>query len=301
MAALEGRVCVITGAGNGIGRHHALLFAREGAHVVVNDVGGQGDGTGSDATAAQRVVDEILAAGGTAVASTDSVTSWDGARRIVDTAVDTFGDLHVVVNNAGILRDRTIVNMTEDDFDAVVAVHLKGTLNVTRWAASYWRDRTKAGETADRAIVNTSSAAGLHGSAGQANYAAAKAGIAAMTIVAGRELPRYGARANCIAPVARTRLTTGLPAIGELMDKPMFDPEHVSPLVAALAAADCPFNGQVFSVMGASVGIYAGWSIAEEVDQEGRWTVAELIRAMDKLPRHIKVNTQLAKLAEASR
>jgi len=299
MGMLDGRVAIITGGGRGIGREHALLMASEGAQIVVNDLGGAIDGSGADTSAAQSVVDEIVAAGGHAVASTDSVTSFDGARKIVELAVEVFGDLHVVVNNAGILRDRMLVSMSEEEFDAVVAVHLKGTFAVTRWAAEHWREKSKTGDMTDRAIVNTSSGAGLHGNVGQTNYSAAKAGIAAMTIVNAMELKRYGVRANCIAPIARTRLTLQTPGIGEMMGKAVFDPENISPVVAYLATADCPFTGQVFSVYGGSVGIYAGWSIADEVTSTERWSVAGLAQAMDKLPRTVPVNSQFAKMAEA--
>ena len=213
---LQDRVAIITGAGRGIGREHALLFASLGAKVVVNDLGGAVDGSGADVSAAQSVVDEITAAGGQAVANTDSVSSFDGAKAMVDQAVSTFGDLHVVVNNAGILRDRMLVSMSEQEFDDVIAVHLKGTFNLTRHAAGYWRDAAKAGTITDRAIVNTSSGAGLHGNVGQTNYSAAKAGIAAMTVVNAMELNRYGVRANCIAPVARTRLTLQTPGDGRV-------------------------------------------------------------------------------------
>jgi NAD(P)-dependent dehydrogenase (short-subunit alcohol dehydrogenase family) len=290
--ALEGRVALITGAGRGIGREHALLFAAEGAMVVVNDLGGAGDGSGADATAAESVVAEITTAGGRAVANTDSVASFDGAQAMVEQAVEAFGDLHVVVNNAGILRDRMLVSMSEADFDAVIAVHLKGTFNVTHHAAAYWRDQAKSGADVDRAIVNTSSGAGLHGNVGQTNYVAAKAGIAAMTIVNAAELERYGVRANCIAPIARTRLTLATPGIGEVMDQPQFDPQRISPLVAYLSTADCPFNGQTFSVYGSGVGIYQGWSIADELPFDDIDTVADLAAAMDKLPRRVKVRNQ---------
>lgn len=300
MGSLDGRVCVITGAANGIGREHALLFASEGAKVVINDLGGATDGSGADTSAALATADEIVALGGEAVASTDSVTDHEGAKRIVDTAVEAFGDLHVVVNNAGILRDRMLVSMGEDEFDAVVAVHLKGTFNVTKHAAAFWRQQEKDGVSQPRNIVNTSSGAGLHGNPGQTNYAAAKAGIAAMTIVNSLELKRYGVKANCIAPIARTRLTLQTPGMEDAMANPLFDPENVSPLVAALAKDDCPFNGQVFSVYGGSVGIYAGWSIDEEVESDERWTVDSLVTAMDDLPRRVKVNSQMAKLADVA-
>ena len=295
---LQDRVAIITGAGRGIGREHALLFASLGAKVVVNDLGGAVDGSGADISAAQSVVDEITAAGGQAVANTDSVSSFDGAKAMVDQAVSTFGDLHVVVNNAGILRDRMLVSMSEQEFDDVIAVHLKGTFNLTRHAADVWRDAAKTGTITDRAIVNTSSGAGLHGNIGQTNYSAAKAGIAIMTVVNAMELQRYGVRANCIAPVARTRLTMQTPGMGEAMQQHLFDPENVSPLVAVLASAGCPFNGQVFSVYGGSVGIYAGWSIADSVDTDDRWTAESLATAMDKLPRTVEVNSQIAELGK---
>ena len=295
---LQDRVAIITGGGRGIGREHALLFASLGAKVVVNDLGGAVDGSGADVSAAQSVVDEITAAGGQAVANTDSVSSFDGAKAIVDQAVSTFGDLHAVVNNAGILRDRMLVSMSEQDFDDVIAVHLKGTFNVTRHAAGYWRESAKSGTVTDRAIVNTSSGAGLHGNVGQTNYSAAKAAIAAMTVVNAMELHRYGVRANCIAPVARTRLTLQTPGMSESMEQHVFDPECVSPLVAVLASETCPFNGQVFSVYGGSVGIYAGWSIAESVQTDDRWTPDTLAAAMDKLPRTVEVNSQMAELVK---
>jgi NAD(P)-dependent dehydrogenase (short-subunit alcohol dehydrogenase family) len=299
VGTLDGRIVVITGAGRGIGREHALFLAGEGARVVVNDLGGATDGTGSDTSAAQSVVDEIAAAGGQAVASTDSVTEFAGAERIIRAAVSAFGGLDAVVNNAGILRDRMLVSMSEEEFDAVVAVHLKGTFNITRHAAGYWREQTKAGQSGERAIVNTSSGAGLHGNPGQTNYGAAKAAIAAMTIINAMELTRYGVRANCVVPIARTRLTVQTPGMGEHMGGSVFDPGNVSPLVAYLARADCPFNGQVFSVYGGSVGIYAGWSIAEEVRTDGRWSADELAAAMDRLPRSVEVNSQMALMAQA--
>ena len=296
---LQDRVAIITGAGRGIGREHALLFASLGAKVVVNDLGGSIDGSGSDVSAAQAVVDEITAAGGQAAANTGSVSSFADAKALVDQAVSTFGELHVVVNNAGILRDRMLVSMSEEEFDTVISVHLKGTFNVTRHAAGYWREAAKEGTVTDRAIVNTSSGAGLHGNVGQTNYSAAKAAIAAMTVVNAMELSRYGVRANCIAPVARTRLTLQTPGMGESMQQHVFDPENVSPLVAVLAAETCPFNGQVFSVYGGSVGIYGGWSIADSVETDDRWTPDSLAAAMDKLPRAVEVNSQMTALVKA--
>jgi len=208
---LDGRVAIVTGAGRGIGRAHALLFAAEGARVVVNDLGGNLDGSGADSAPAQQVVDEITAAGGTAVANYDDVADFAGAQRLVGQAVETFGDLHVLVNNAGILRDRMLVNMAAEEWDAVIGVHLRGHFCPTRWAASYWRDQHKAGNGQKRAIVNTTSVSGLFGNAGQANYGAAKTGIATFSIIANMELGRYGVRVNAVAPSAATRLIGTIP------------------------------------------------------------------------------------------
>ncbi|WP_026303345.1 SDR family oxidoreductase [Jongsikchunia kroppenstedtii] len=290
MGTLDGRVAVITGGGRGLGREHALLFAKEGAKVVVNDLGGGPAGEGSDISAAQAVADEIVDAGGEAVANTDSVTDWEGARRLIRSAVDAFGDLHVVVNNAGILRDRTLVNMSEDEFDTVVNVHLKGTFAVTRHAAEYWREQAKNGIDVDRVLINTSSGSGLHGNPGQANYASAKAGIAAMTQIAAKELARYHVRANAIAPVARTRLTEQTPGLGQVMTESIgadFDewhPANISPLVAMLAAADCRFTGQVFRVSGGDVGLYQGWTVVDRVSSDKRWAIDDLAAATAHMP-----------------
>ncbi len=220
MGALDGRVAIITGAGRGIGREHALLFAAEGAKVVVNDLGGAVDGTGDDRSPAQQVVDEIQAMGGEAVANGDDVADWEGGQRLVNTAVETFGDLHVLVNNAGILRDRVLVNMTEEEWDAVIDVHLKGHFVPTRWAAAYWREQSKAGKEVKANIVNTSSTSGLLGNPGQTNYGAAKAGIAAFTVICAQELARYGVALNAIAPAARTRLTEATPGLGDIVKAP---------------------------------------------------------------------------------
>src|SRR5690349_10815799 len=235
MGSLDGRVAIITGAGRGIGREHALLFASEGAKVVVNDLGGAMDGSGDDRTAAEQVVDEIKALGGEAVANADNVADWEGSQRLINTAVEAFGDLHVLVNNAGILRDRVLVNMTEDEWDAVIHVHLKGHFAPTRWAAAYWREQTKAGKDVKASVINTSSTSGLLGNPGQTNYGAAKAGIASFTVICAMELARYGVRSNAIAPAARTRLTEATPGLGDVVQPPteadafdIWDPANIS-------------------------------------------------------------------------
>lgn len=291
MRDLAGRVAIITGAGRGLGREHALLFAREGARVVVNDPGRAADGAGEDFAAAQAVVAEIREAGGEAVASTASVSDFAGAKSLVDQAIENYGDLHILVNNAGILRDRTIVNMTEQDWDSVIDVHLKGHFAPLHWAAQYWRARTKEGRDVNAAVVNTSSGSGLRGNPGQLNYAAAKAGIAAMTLVAARELDRYGVRVNAIAPVARTRMTMATPGLAERLAEPddsgefdEWDPANVSPLVAWLAGPACTVSGRVFTVRGGHIEWHDGWSIRESYDKEGRWTVPELDTALKAIP-----------------
>jgi NAD(P)-dependent dehydrogenase (short-subunit alcohol dehydrogenase family) len=281
MGSLTGRVAVITGAGRGIGREHALLFAREGAKVVVNDLGGDPDGTGADTAPAQQVVDEITASGGQAVANYDDVADWDGAKHLVDQAIETYGDLHVLVNNAGILRDRMLANMSVDEWDAIMRVHLRGHFCPTRHAAAYWRDRSKAGTDAPRAVVNTSSTSGLFGNQGQTNYGAAKTGIATFSIIADAELHRYGVRVNAIAPAAATRLTATVPrerpqeAPPEDEWSPMH-PANISPFVAYLSTASCPIHGKVFFVQGGEVFLFKPFSIVDSVSKEGFWTVEEL-------------------------
>jgi NAD(P)-dependent dehydrogenase (short-subunit alcohol dehydrogenase family) len=283
MDALKDRVAIITGAGRGIGREHALLFAAEGAKVVVNDLGGARDGSGADATPAQEVVDLITAAGGQAVANYDDVSSWDGAQRLVNQAIETFGDLHVLVNNAGILRDRMVVNMAEEEWDAVMKVHLKGHFATTHFAAAYWRDQHKAGVTVPRSVINTSSTSGLFGQIGQSNYGAAKTGIATFSIITNAELHRYGVRVNAIAPAAATRLTAGLgveePATGEWSAG---DPANIAPFVAYLATQDCPIHGRVFFVMGGEVSLFQPFSIVDSVKKDGKWTVEELAKEAAK-------------------
>jgi NAD(P)-dependent dehydrogenase (short-subunit alcohol dehydrogenase family) len=289
MGILDGRVAVITGAGNGIGREHALLFASEGAKVVVNDLGGLGDGTGSSTTAAVAVVDEIKALGGEAVANHDDVADFAGAGRLIDQAVETYGRLDVLVNNAGILRDAFFHRMTEDEWDLVIRVHLKGHFSTSRHAADHWRTRSKAGETVNGAIINTCSASGTFlPNPGQANYGAAKAAIAALSLVTAAELGRIGVRVNCIAPAARTRLTADVPGmVGELMKKPAdpdafdaFDPAHVSPLVAYLAREDCPLTSKVFAVQGGAISELQGWHAGATFSTDGAWTQDVLEREL---------------------
>ena len=290
MGQLEGRVAIITGAGRGIGREHALLFAAEGAKVVVNDLGGAADGSGDDRTPAEQVVAEITAMGGEAIANADNVADWEGGQRLINSAIEAFGDLHILVNNAGILRDRVLINMTEGEWDAVINVHLKGHFVPTRFAASYWREQTKAGKTVKASVINTSSTSGLFSNPGQANYGAAKSGIATFTEITAKELIRYGVRCNAIAPAARTRLTLATPGLGERIAEPTdaaafdeWDPANISPLVAWLGTEDCTATGKTFYVQGGRVGIFQSWKIADEVDKHDRWDVAELGPALEPL------------------
>jgi NAD(P)-dependent dehydrogenase (short-subunit alcohol dehydrogenase family) len=290
MGALEGRVAIITGSGRGIGREHALLFAQEGAKLVINDLGGAMDGSGDDRTPAQQVVDEIKAMGGEAVANGDNVADWEGGQRLVNAAVEAFGDLHVLINNAGILRDRVLVNMSEEEWDAVIHVHLKGHFVPTRWAAAYWRERAKAGDTVKASVVNTSSTSGLLGNPGQTNYGAAKAGIAAFSQICAMELERYGVRVNAIAPAARTRMTEATPGLSDIVQAPddpgrfdVWNPANVSPLVAWLSTEGCTANGRVFFVQGGKVQNFQPWTLTDSIDKDDRWTVAELETEMKKL------------------
>ncbi|HVJ96369.1 MAG TPA: SDR family oxidoreductase [Acidimicrobiia bacterium] len=278
MGLFDGKVAIVTGAGRGIGRSHALLLASEGAAVVVNDLGGGSAGDGSDATPAQQVVDEITAAGGRAVPNYDSVSSWAGAEQVVAQAVDAFGGLDVLINNAGILRDKMSFNMEEAEWDQVVEVHLKGHFATSKFAASYWRLKSKeTGEPVNGKIVNTASESGLYGNAGQANYAAAKAGIASMTIVMARELERIGVRVNAICPVARTRLTETV--AGDFMNPKegefdRFAPENVSAVVGWLASdLSAGVSGQVFQVMGGQVQLLRGWRPVSVANDDKPWTV----------------------------
>ncbi len=290
MGALDGRVAVITGSGRGIGREHALLFAAEGAKVVVNDLGGSVDGSGDDRSAAQQVVDEITAGGGEAIANGDDITDWDGGKRLIDSAVEAYGDLHILVNNAGILRDRVLVNMSEEEWDSVIQVHLKGHFVPTRFAAAYWREQTKAGKEVHAAVVNTSSTSGLLGNPGQSNYGAAKAGIGAFTIIAAEELSRYGVRVNAIAPAARTRMTEQTPGLSDIVQAPKdaaqfdsWDPANVSPLVAYLSTEKCPATGKVYFVQGGQIRLFQPWTMTDTLEKDDRWTVAELQTEMQRL------------------
>ena len=273
---LDGRVVIITGAGRGLGREHALLMASEGARVVVNDLGGDSIGSGNDLTPAQETVEAIRSAGGTAIVNGDNVADWDGAKRLVAAAINEFGDLHVLVNNAGILRDRMIANMSEDEFDSVVRVHLRGHFCPTRHAAEFWRDQSKAGINVDRSLINTTSTSGLLGNVGQGNYGPAKAGIASMTIIANIEMRKYGVRANAIAPAARTRLTGAIAStpVADAFDPG--DPANVSPMVAYLATADCPLHGQVYFVHGGRIQLMQPWSMSHQIKANKRWTIEEL-------------------------
>ncbi|GAA1481915.1 SDR family oxidoreductase [Gordonia sinesedis] len=288
MGSLDGRVAIVTGAGRGIGREHALLLAEEGAAVVVNDLGGTNDGSGTDATPAQQVVDEITAAGGRAVANADNVAVWDSARALIDTAVQEFGGLDILVNNAGILRDAFVPAMTEDQWDAVIAVHLKGHFATLHHAADYWKAKSKAGEQVAASVINTASASGTFmPNAGQANYGAAKAGIAALTQVAAMELDRYGVRVNAIAPVARTRLTLATPGMGAIFAAEVpegqfdaFDPSNIAPIVAYLAQEKCPITGRVFAVQGGAIQTLTGWNVDQTIEADGPWTVAGLAEAL---------------------
>jgi NAD(P)-dependent dehydrogenase (short-subunit alcohol dehydrogenase family) len=283
MPNLDGKVAIVTGAGRGIGREHALALARAGARVIVNDLGVSLAGDAAGDSPAQQVVDEITSAGGEAVADGENVADFEGARRLVEQAIGAFGRLDILVNNAGILRDRMLVNMEEAEWDAVIEVHLKGHFAPTRHAASYWRDRSKAGEEVRGRVINTSSPSGVFGNVGQANYGAAKAGIVGFTLIAAQELGRYGVTVNCLAPNARTRMTEA--AFGEI-PRPdggfdPADPANNSPVVVALAADEAQdITGQVFFVYGGAVNVLRGWEAGELFASEERWDPDELLGAL---------------------
>lgn len=283
------RVVIVTGSGRGLGRAYALELARQGARVVVNDLGSELDGSGGGTGPAGEVVEEIRAAGGEGIANGDDVADFEGAGRMVAAALDAFGGLDAVVNNAGFVRDRMFANAAEDEWDAVVRVHLKGHFAVARHAAAHWRDQAKAGQPVDARIINTSSGAGILGSVGQAAYSAAKAGIATLTLVQAAELGRYGVTANALCPAARTRMTEGV--FTEMMATPdapdAFDamaPENVSPLVAWLASPQSAHvTGRMFEVEGGKVGIATGWQHGPTADKRERWDADELGAVIDDL------------------
>jgi NAD(P)-dependent dehydrogenase (short-subunit alcohol dehydrogenase family) len=286
MGICDGRVVIVTGAGRGLGRAHALAFAAEGAKVVVNDLGASLAGEGTDLSPAAEVVQEIEGAGGEAMVNGDDVSDWDGAGRMVAATVDRFGSLDTLVCNAGIVRDRMIVNMSVDEWDAVMRVHLRGVFCPVRHAVGYWREQQKADEPRAARIVTTSSGAGLFGSVSQANYSAAKAGIATFTIIAAAELGRYGVLANTIAPSARSRMTED--AFPEMMARPdagfdRMDPANISPFVVWLGSADCDITGRAFEMAGGEVSVVNNWSRNPTVDKGRRWEPAEVGDALRRL------------------
>jgi NAD(P)-dependent dehydrogenase (short-subunit alcohol dehydrogenase family) len=303
MAKLDGKVAIVTGAGRGIGREHAHALAGAGARVVVNDLGVSLAGDAAGDSPAEQVVDEITSAGGEAIADGENVADFDGAKRLVAHAIDAFGRLDILVNNAGILRDRMLVNMEEAEWDAVIQVHLKGHFAPTRHAASYWRDRSKAGEEVCARVINTSSPSGVFGNVGQANYGAAKAGIVGFTLIAAQELGRYGVTVNCLAPNARTRMTEA--AFGEI-PRPddgfdPADPANNSPVVVALAADEAQdITGQVFFVYGGAVNVLRGWEAGELFASDKRWDADELLGALrDRFPEGAAPAGMLASMQEA--
>jgi NAD(P)-dependent dehydrogenase (short-subunit alcohol dehydrogenase family) len=279
--ALEGRVAIITGAGRGIGREHAVLFAGEGARVVVNDI---------DLAEAEAVCAEIEASGGQAVADDTDISTWDGGAAIVERALAVFGELHVLVNNAGFLRDRTFVNMTEDEWDSIIAVHLKGHAAPTRFAVSHWRELSKQGVEVKASVINTSSTSGLMGNPGQTNYGAAKAGIAAFTVILAQEVAHYGVRVNALAPAARTRLTETSPGLSDVVAPPetegafdVWDPANVAPIAAYLASEDAPETGRVYYVQGGQIRLFKGWTMGSTIERNERWTIEALAKEMPTL------------------
>lgn len=295
VGALTGRVAIVTGAGRGLGRAHALRLAAEGAGVVVNDRGTTIEGSDGGAAEggtppAEAVAEEIRRLGGEAVASVDDVTGFAAGERLVELALERFGRLDVLVNNAGNLRDRALVHMSEEDWDAVIAVHLKGHFVPTRFASAYWRSEVKAGRTVEAAVINTTSTSGLFGNPGQSHYGTAKAGVAAFTLICARELAPYGVRVNAVSPVARTRMTDTLPSLAKLFAPPedpgafdVWDPANVSPLVAYLASRSCEVTGQVFFAQGGRIQLFEPWRLGEAVEKPGRWTLEELEEAIPRL------------------
>jgi len=305
---LEGRVAIVTGSGNGLGRAHALYLASQGARVVVNDLGGSVHGTGADPTPAQEVVEQIRDAGGQAVSSGHDVADWEQARELVELAVDTFGDLHVLVNNAGILRDRTLANMTEEEWDAVIRVHLKGHAAPTKHAMTYWRNRRRDGQNVNASVINTSSIAGLAGNFGQASYSSAKLAVVALSRVVALEGAKMGVRSNAVSPSARTRLALSTPGSENLAAPPaspdefdFLDPTNVSPLIGWLAEANCPANGQVFHLGGNRLIVMKLPEIVHDLQTDGRWTAEALDEELSgRLVEQIGLETWIEKMRSAS-
>jgi NAD(P)-dependent dehydrogenase (short-subunit alcohol dehydrogenase family) len=303
MPSLEGKVAIVTGAGRGIGREHALALARSGAKIVVNDLGATLAGEGADATPAQQVVAEIEELGGEAVANGDDVADFAGAERMVREAVESFGRLDILVNNAGITRDRMLVNMSEEEWDSVIAVHLKGHFAPTRHAAAYWRERAKSGEEVRARVINTSSPSGVFGNVGQTNYGAAKAGIAAFTLIAAQELGRYGVTVNCLAPNARTRMTKA--TFGEIpvpdAGFDTMDPANIAPVVVALCADEAQdITGQCFFVYGGVVSVLRPWDTGELLARDSRWDADELLAALrERFPDGAAPEGMVAMMAKA--
>jgi NAD(P)-dependent dehydrogenase (short-subunit alcohol dehydrogenase family) len=286
----EGRVVIVTGAGRGIGRGEAIEFAKQGAKVVVNDLGGATDGSGSDIGAAQQVVEEIKAFGGEAVANTEDISDYEAAGDIVRQAIETYGKLDVLVNNAGILRDRMLINMGPDEWDAVIRVHLRGTYATTQHASAYWREQSKAGNQPMASVINTSSSSGIYGNAGQANYGAAKAGIAAFSIIVAKELIRYGVTVNAIAPGAFTRMTQGL--IPDDRAESM-SADAIAPLVVWLGSPEAKdITGRVFNVAGGHISVAEGWVAGPAIDTDGMWETAKLGEVIPGLVAKARKNSE---------
>ena len=302
MGINDGRVVIVTGSGRGIGREHALAYAATGAKVVVNDLGGDARGEGGSLSPAMETVEDIKGMGGEAIANGENVADFEGARRLIEAAVDSFGHLDALVNNAGILRDRMLVNMTEAEWDAVIEVHLKGTFAPSHWAAVHWRERAKKAEHNDARIINTTSVSGLVGNVGQTNYGAAKAGIAAFTIIAAQELEPYGVTVNAISPGARTRMTENLARRQADAPSEDFDaraPENVSPLVAWLASSESAgVTGRVFGMRGGRLSLLQGWNQAAEIDRQARWKAEEIAPAVRELLS--RVSTDVAQSTQSA-
>lgn len=305
MGLLDGKVAIVTGAGRGIGREHSIALAKEGAKIIVNDLGGSTAGEGADTTPAQSVVDEIKALGGDAAANYGNVADFNQAKEMVQQAVDEFGRLDILVNNAGILRDRMLVSMTEDEWDAVIAVHLKGHFAPTHHAANYWREQSKAGNAINGRVINTSSPSGVFGNVGQTNYGAAKAGIAAFTVIAAQELGRYGVTVNCLAPNARTRMTENIFAGMEAKENEYdpLDPANISPVVVALCADEAQsITGQCFFIYGNSVNVLKPWEPGTLVRKDNDfWDPKELLgKLTETFPNGIAPEGMMPMLGKAA-